>query len=216
MKRMLALAMAAGSLTAAAPALAQPGGVAPGFVPGRELHQQEDLLEQRIRNGVQAGQIDRLAAHRAFDALRSIRDEEAGIRARNGGQLLEPDRLRLQARLDRLSRGIHWLRQNGAVGAEPAGPGALAPAAGGGWSLDQREDWLQQRIDHGLADGSLDRHEAFRAQSELRRIRFQEQRLRTMHGGRLWDRDRLMLQQRLDNLSQTIHWLRDNGERRPW
>jgi hypothetical protein len=93
-------------------------------------------------------------------------------------------------------------------------PGA-APAPRG-WELDRRIDWMQQRIDHGRADGSLDRREARRVQHELIRIRHDEDRLRYRSGGRLTDRDRMMLQDRLDHLSDQIRWLRHNDERRPW
>jgi hypothetical protein len=38
-----------------------------------------------------------------------------------------------------------------------------------------------------------------------------------MHGGRLWDRDRMMLESRLDRVSDSIRWARNNGDyRRPW
>ena len=53
--------------------------------------------------------------------------------------------------------------------AQPHGPPrAVAPQ---GWELDRRLDWMQQRIDRGRADGSLDRREARRVQSEIIRIR---------------------------------------------
>jgi hypothetical protein len=74
------------------------------------------------------------------------------------------------------------------------------PVAGNFWQgapdgLSQRIEWLQQRIDRGRADGSLDRQEARRAQVELNTLR----------------RDANVLQQRLDNLSRTIRWSRNNG-----
>jgi opacity protein-like surface antigen len=61
--------------------------------------------------------------------------------------------------------------------------------------LQQRIDWLQQRIQRGRADGSLDRQEARRAQLQLDALR----------------RDADVLQQRLDDLSRNIRWSRNNG-----
>jgi hypothetical protein len=89
-------------------------------------------------------------------------------------------------------------------------------AAPRGWELDRRLDWMQQRIDHGRADGSLDRREARRVQGELIHIRRDEDMMRDRNGGRLNDRDRFMLQDRLDRLDGQIRWLRHNDERRPW
>lgn len=95
----------------------------------------------------------------------------------------------------------------------PPPPGAPAPS---GWDLDRRIDWMQQRIDRGRDDGSLDRRESRRVQSELNHIRDDQARMRDRHGGRLWDRDREVLQARLDRLNDQIRWLRHNDERRPW
>jgi len=61
--------------------------------------------------------------------------------------------------------------------------------------LQQRIDWLQQRIDRGRRDGSLSRAEASRAQYQLDMLR----------------RDATALQARLDNLSRSIRWARNDG-----
>ena len=61
--------------------------------------------------------------------------------------------------------------------------------------LQQRIDWLQDRISRGTADGSLSQGEARRAQYQLQMLR----------------RDATLLQQRLDNLSQSIRWARRDG-----
>lgn len=62
--------------------------------------------------------------------------------------------------------------------------------------LQQRIDWLQQRIDRGISDGSLDRVEARRAQRDLD----------------ILERDARVLDQRLDSLSRNIRWSRrDNS-----
>jgi hypothetical protein len=61
--------------------------------------------------------------------------------------------------------------------------------------LQQRIDWLQQRIDRGRSDGSLGRGEADRAQRELAMLR--------------GDAD--ALNRRLDDLSRNIRWARNDG-----
>lgn len=86
----------------------------------------------------------------------------------------------------------------------------------GGWDLDRRIDWMQDRINRGRNDRSLSRHEAWRAQDDLNQIRTEEQRLRYQDGGRLYPAHREQLQGRLDDLNQRIHWLRHNDVRAPW
>jgi hypothetical protein len=99
----------------------------------------------------------------------------------------------------------------------PAPPPAYGAPPASGWDLNRRLDWMQQRIDRGRDDGSLDRREARRVQRELIDIRRQQDMLRDRNGGRLSERDRYMLQDRLDRLSGQIRWLRRNDdERRPW
>jgi len=61
--------------------------------------------------------------------------------------------------------------------------------------LRQRIDWLQQRIQRGIADGSLDRREARQAQYQLDSIR----------------RDADALDRRLDDVSRQIRWSRGRG-----
>ena len=104
-------------------------------------------------------------------------------------------------------------------GSGPGGPGAPGfngPGAPGGWDIDRRIQWVQDRIDHGRADRSLDRREAYRAQRGLDSIRSEERRDRYHNGGRLNDGDRFRLQDRLDHLNDQIRWMRQNDVRRPW
>ncbi len=60
--------------------------------------------------------------------------------------------------------------------------------------LQARIAWLQQRIDRGRADGTLDRDEARRAQSQLDYLRGQANDL----------------ERRLDDLNRNIRWYRNN------
>jgi hypothetical protein len=74
----------------------------------------------------------------------------------------------------------------------------------------QRIQFLQDRINRGIGDGSLDRREARSANAELDRIRQMDRRMHYDQGGRLNDQDRAVLQNRLDDLSRRIRWARRN------
>jgi hypothetical protein len=218
MKPLLFAAIPIIALSPQAAALAQPY-APPAVAPGQDLRQQEAGLEARIRDGVNRGQIDGSEADRAFQRLNSIRDQERQMRQQNGGALSEVNRGMLQQRLDELSRSIHWMRTNDGAAPPPRGsmgpPPPMAPPARA-WDLGQRENWLEQRIQHGVADGSLDRREAWRARRELSRIRADEARMRRWGHGHLSDGARRDLEQRLDRLSAGIRWMRNQGEARPW
>jgi hypothetical protein len=92
---------------------------------------------------------------------------------------------------------------------------------GSGWNRDafwrgapadpyQRIDFLQRRIERGVADGSLSRREARQYQADLDRIRGKVRGLRGRHGGRLTGQDNAYIQARLDGVSQQIRWHRQD------
>lgn len=74
----------------------------------------------------------------------------------------------------------------------------------------QRIQFLQDRVNRGVADGSLDRREAWRINRELDGVR---QWVRRMHwqGERLTPDQRARVQARLDDISRQIRWMRHNG-----
>lgn len=86
----------------------------------------------------------------------------------------------------------------------------------GGWEINRRMRWLQDRISRGRANGSLDRREFRRVEVELNRIRHDDEAARAANRGRMPPAVRADLEARLDRLSDQIHWLRTNAERRPW
>src|SRR5579871_2312392 len=61
-------------------------------------------------------------------------------------------------------------------------------------SVGERVDWLQKRIDRGVADGSLDRREMRGSQHELNDIRQTAKHLRWHNGGELTTNDSSTLQ----------------------
>jgi hypothetical protein len=90
-------------------------------------------------------------------------------------------------------------------------PVAAQPRGGGqGIQLRQRADQLQQRINRGVQDRSLDRREADRALGELVAVRRLEDDLLARDRGSLTQGDRLQVSARLDQLERSIHWLRTN------
>ena len=93
----------------------------------------------------------------------------------------------------------------------PAGWDKEAFWAGAPVGVWERIGFLQQRIDRGIAHHHLNRTEAARAQNELQRIREMTGTMRARDGGTLSDTDRTYLQDRLDQLSSTIHWMAQNG-----
>jgi hypothetical protein len=93
---------------------------------------------------------------------------------------------------------------------------------GGGWNRDafwrdapantyERITFLQRRIDRGISDGSLDRREARRSQTELNTIRRQADQFRYRDRGGLSPAHSDVIQARLDDLSQRLRWQRGNG-----
>lgn len=73
-----------------------------------------------------------------------------------------------------------------------------------------RIDFMQKRIDRGVANGSLDRREAYRANHELNGVR---DWLRRKHWqeGQLTPDQRARVQARLDQISRDIHWMRHDA-----
>jgi len=75
----------------------------------------------------------------------------------------------------------------------------------------ERIQFLQDRINRGISDGSLNRGEGMRAQQQLNNIKRQAWQMRRRGGGQLNARDNAWLQRELDNLSRRLRWLRHNG-----
>jgi hypothetical protein len=107
-----------------------------------------------------------------------------------------------------------------AVHAQPVESPAVDASAvvgdSGNWTLQQRERWLDSRLDKARADGSLDHHEFDRVRHELARIHDDEDQLRDRHNGQLTDNENADLEARLNGVADQIHWLHENSFERPW
>ena len=74
-----------------------------------------------------------------------------------------------------------------------------------------RIQFLQDRVNRGVANGSLDRREAMRVNRELNGVRNWIQRMHWRDAGRLTPDQRGRVQARLDSISRQIHWMKRNG-----
>ena len=216
MKPILAALLCASALGAAgAPVLAQPArAVTPATVPGRDFREQLQTLQDRLDAGVRDRTIDRIEFDRATRELTRIRDD---IRTRwSDGRMDERDRMELQRRIDDLARSIHWARVSDRMDRDHGDRDHLGPPPGpSGFSLEQRENWLQQRIERGRTDGTLDRRRAWQATRMLSDIRRDEARLMRRDRGVLTPRDRQFVESRLDRLRDMVRSARD-ADRAPW
>lgn len=75
----------------------------------------------------------------------------------------------------------------------------------------QRIQFLQDRVNHGVADGSLDRREAGRVNHELNGVRQWIHHMHWEDAGHLTPGQRGQIQGRLDGISRQIRWMRHNG-----
>ena len=76
----------------------------------------------------------------------------------------------------------------------------------------QRIEFLERRIQRGIADGSLNRREARWSERDLNSIREAARQRRYYHHGRLTPDDNAYLQSRLDNVSERLRWRRRSWE----
>ena len=100
-------------------------------------------------------------------------------------------------------------------GMTPPPPPAANPTVPTLDGYHARLDRAEDRIAHGVQDGSLTDTEAHRVHEELVNIRTQEAELAKRDGVSLSDTDLQFLNDRLDQLSRSIHWLRTR-EGAPW
>lgn len=71
-----------------------------------------------------------------------------------------------------------------------------------------RIQFLHERVNRGVRNGSLDRREAMRVNRELAGVRAWIQQKHWQDGGRLTPPQRAMIQGRLDQISRQIRWMK--------
>ncbi len=85
------------------------------------------------------------------------------------------------------------------------------------WDLNHREQWLQERVDRGLQDGSLDADEAKHVRQDLEQIHSEQVRLQDASGGELTASDSDRLEEHLDHVARQIRWLKhEDDDTPPW
>ncbi len=185
MKKLLAIAVAAGALAFAAPASAQVW---------QSINQRQAQLDARIDAGVRDGSLTRQEAIRLRGEFNDISRLEARYRV-NGLSLGE--RADLDRRFDALSRQIRFQRND-----DQERGGWNNGRGNGGWTnINERQRQLDFRIDQGLRDRSLSRVEAARLRMEFNAIARLEARYRANGLNRF---ERADLQRRFDYLSNRI------------
>jgi len=163
----------------------------PAARPG--IHDQLELMGARIDRDQAQGKLSEAEADRAHRDISRIQDEARGDRIRDGGALTPASMSDLQGRIDRVRADLRW---------ERASEIEAAPV----WSLDRREQWMDQRIQRANIDGRLSGNENERGRSELAAIRAEHARLLVRDGGAVSETDRAYLDQRINELNSTLRW----------
>ncbi|MDE2302723.1 MAG: hypothetical protein KGK11_09210 [Sphingomonadales bacterium] len=100
----------------------------------------------------------------------------------------------------------------------------MPPPPAHGWHYDHDAFWrgapasprarirfLQDRINAGIADRSLDPREAARANRDLNGVRLWLRRMHWQDDGALTPAQHARIEGRLDQISREVHWMRHNG-----
>lgn len=187
MKKFLALAAAASVLAIAAPASAQAW---------QSINQRQANLDQRIDMGVRNGSLTRNEAVRLRAEFNDLNRLEARYRATGGGLSLQ-ERADLDRRFDSLSTRIRYERN------DAQNSWGRDWNNGGRWmNINERQRYLDQRIDQGRRNGSLSLTEATRLRMEFQNIARLEARYRSTGG--LNRNERQDLDLRFDRLGSRI------------
>jgi hypothetical protein len=155
------------------------------------INVRQAVLEQRIRSGINTGQLNAAEATRLRAEFNTIVALEATYR-RSGGFLSIAERRDLDQRLTALNTRIMAQRNDRQV------------AGGGAWvSINQRQANLFARIEQGVRNGALTRAEAERLRAEFNQILGMERAYRAS-GNVLTVAERADLDRRMNALSARI------------
>ncbi|WP_068094901.1 hypothetical protein [Novosphingobium rosa] len=121
MKFAIATLAVAASLMTVGVANAQPGQWRPGpWNPGAfwrgapdNPYERLHFLRERVGNGLRDGSLDRREAARVSRELDGVDQWIRRMHWEDAGRLTPGQRAQVQARLDGISRQIHWMRRNG-------------------------------------------------------------------------------------------------------
>jgi len=149
--------------------------------------------KQKIDQGVQRGSLDRREAGKLNDELGAILFKIDRMKA--DGQLSQGERDQINSDLTRLDRDIFQEKHDGT--------NILAPVLGD-WrgGIRTRIQGARKKIDQGVAQGSLNRHEADRLEGELGAILNKIDRLKS--DGQFSQGERDQVKNDLDRLDRDI------------
>jgi hypothetical protein len=153
------------------------------------INNRQGEINARIDAGVRNGQLTRVEAERLRAEFRDIAQLEARFRATGGG-LDQTERRELSRRFDDLQARVNRQRT------DAQGPANGADRNG---SFNQRQVWLNQRIDAGLRNGRLTRPEANRLRTEFDAVARLEASYRASGRG-IDPRERADLNRRFDEM----------------
>lgn len=148
---------------------------------------------QKIDGGVAAGTLDRREAGRLNGELGAILNKID--RMKSDGQFSEGERDQVKNDLDRLDRDIFKEKHDGVVVVAPV----QVDWRGG---IRSRIEDSKQKIEQGIASGSLDRREARKLDKELSRILSRINGMKS--DGRLSAAERSKINRNLDRLDRDI------------
>jgi ribosome assembly protein YihI (activator of Der GTPase) len=157
--------------------------------------------KQKINRGVEQGTLDRREAGKLNDELGAILYKIDRMKA--DGQLSQGERDQINNDLSRLDRDIFKEKHDGVV--------IIAPVQVD-WRGGIRSRILEarQKIDQGVAQGSLNRHEADRLNGELGAILNKIDRLKA--DGQFSQGDRDQIKNNLDRLDRDIFQEKHDGQ----
>jgi hypothetical protein len=149
--------------------------------------------KQKINQGIERGTLDRREAGKLNDELGAILYKIDRMKA--DGQLSQGERDQIKNDLDRLDRDIFKEKHDGAA--------VFAPMPGD-WrgGIRARIQGARKKIDQGVAQGTLNRHEADRLDAELGAILNKIDRMKA--DGQLSPGERDQVKNDLDRLDRDI------------
>jgi len=165
---------------------------AAGLAQGRRngVNERQQNQRERIRQGVQSGELNRVEAARLRRQESQIRLNEARAR-RSGGEFTPEERARIQGQLDRSSQNIYQQKHD----AQDRNPNN---------GINERQQNQRERIQQGVQSGELTRVEAARIRNQEAQIRLNEARAR-QSGGEFTPQERARIQRQLNRESRRIY-----------
>ena len=103
----------------------------------------------------------------------------------------------------------------GTASAQSDMPVAVA-ASHGDWTLRQREDWLNGKLEKARDDHSLTKAGFNSARLEMQDLNREESRMRHDAHGELTDNQTAELDARLDTVAAKISWANESDHTHPW